>query len=35
MDRLKHSELLGTLNGKLFLSTAMAWDELSSGEVMQ
>jgi SulP family sulfate permease len=35
MDRLKHSELLGALNGKLFLSTAMAWDELSSGEVMQ
>ena len=29
MDRLKHSELLGSLNGKLFLSTAMAWDELS------
>ncbi|QOL49195.1 SulP family inorganic anion transporter [Massilia litorea] len=35
MDRLKHSELLGALNGKLFLSTAMAWNELSSGEVMQ
>jgi SulP family sulfate permease len=35
MDRLKHSELLGALNGKLFLSTAMAWDELSSGEVKQ
>jgi len=31
MDRLKHSELLGALNGKLFLSTAMAWDELSAG----
>lgn len=30
MDRLQHSELLGTLNGKLFLSTAMAWDELSA-----
>jgi SulP family sulfate permease len=30
MDRLKHSELLGTLNGKLFLSTAMAWDALSA-----
>lgn len=29
MDRLKHSELLGALNGKLFLSTAMAWDALS------
>jgi SulP family sulfate permease len=34
MDRLRHSELLGALNGKLFLSTAMAWDELSSCEVM-
>jgi SulP family sulfate permease len=34
MDRLKHSELLGTLNGKLFLSTAMAWDELSSAALM-
>jgi SulP family sulfate permease len=34
MDRLKHSELLGALNGKLFLSTAMAWDELSSGALM-
>jgi SulP family sulfate permease len=30
LDRLKHSELLEALNGKLFLSTAMAWDELSS-----
>jgi sulfate permease, SulP family len=29
MDRLKHSELLGALGGKLFLSTAMAWDELA------
>ncbi|MET0981491.1 MAG: sulfate permease [Telluria sp.] len=29
MDRLKHSELLGSLGGKLFLSTAMAWDELA------
>ncbi|MEN3276071.1 MAG: sulfate permease, SulP family [Massilia sp.] len=28
MDRLKHSDLLGSLGGKLFLSTAMAWDEL-------
>lgn len=35
MDRLKHSALLGALNGKLFLSTAMAWDELSSSEVTQ
>jgi SulP family sulfate permease len=35
MDRLKHSELLDALNGKLFLSTAMAWDELSSGELMR
>jgi SulP family sulfate permease len=30
MDRLQHSELLGALNGKLFLSTAMAWDALST-----
>ncbi|KQQ89247.1 SulP family inorganic anion transporter [Massilia sp. Leaf139] len=30
MDRLKHSALLGALNGRLFLSTAMAWDELSA-----
>jgi SulP family sulfate permease len=29
MDRLKASDLLSTLNGKLFLSTAMAWDELT------
>jgi SulP family sulfate permease len=29
MDRLKHSELLGSLRGKVFLSTAMAWDELA------
>jgi SulP family sulfate permease len=35
MDRLKQSELLGALNGKLFLSTMMAWDALSSGEVTQ
>lgn len=34
MDRLKHSELLGTLNGKLFLSTAMAWDELSASSAL-
>ena len=31
MDRLQHSELLGALNGQLFLSTAMAWDALSAG----
>jgi SulP family sulfate permease len=29
LDRLKTSELLATLNGKVFLSTAMAWDELA------
>ncbi|MDB5754696.1 MAG: sodium-independent anion transporter, partial [Massilia sp.] len=29
MDRLKASDLLARLNGKVFLSTAMAWDELS------
>ncbi len=29
MDRLKGSELLATLNGKIYLSTVMAWDELS------
>ncbi|MDB5907201.1 MAG: sodium-independent anion transporter [Massilia sp.] len=29
MDRLKASDLLAKLNGKVFLSTAMAWDELS------
>ena len=29
MDRLKHSELLDTLGGKVFLSTAMAWDALA------
>ena len=29
MDRLKHSDLLQALNGRLFLSAAMAWDELS------
>ena len=28
MDRLRHSELLRDLNGKLFLSTAMASDHL-------
>jgi SulP family sulfate permease len=31
MDRLKASELLSTLNGKVFLSTVMAWDELTCG----
>lgn len=30
LDRLKQSALLGELNGKLFLSTAMAWDALSA-----
>ncbi len=30
MDRLKHSTLLGALNGKVFLSAAMAWDELAA-----
>ncbi|MDN4059879.1 sulfate permease [Massilia sp. YIM B02769] len=29
MDRLKHSELLPVLNGRVFLSTAMAWDALA------
>jgi SulP family sulfate permease len=29
MDRLKHSAFLGALTGKVFLSTAMAWDELA------
>ncbi|MFC5458845.1 SulP family inorganic anion transporter [Massilia niabensis] len=29
MDRLKHSDLLGALGGKLYLSTAMAWDDLA------
>jgi SulP family sulfate permease len=28
-DRLKDSDLLSTLNGKIFLSTVMAWDELA------
>ena len=31
MDRLKHSTLLQALNGRLFLSAAMAWDELAPG----
>jgi SulP family sulfate permease len=30
MDRLRHSSLLGALNGRLFLSAAMAWDALSA-----
>ena len=30
LDRLKTSDLLSTLGGKVFLSTAMAWDELSA-----
>ena len=30
MDRLKQSTLLQALNGRLFLSAAMAWDELTS-----
>jgi SulP family sulfate permease len=29
MDRLKHSAFLAALTGKVFLSTAMAWDELA------
>lgn len=29
LDRLKASELLATLNGKVFLSTMMAWDALT------
>jgi SulP family sulfate permease len=29
LDRLKHSDFLAVLNGRLFLSTAMAWDELT------
>ncbi len=34
MDRLKHSTLLQALNGRLFLSAAMAWDELAPGPVL-
>ncbi|MES2151838.1 MAG: sulfate permease [Pseudomonadota bacterium] len=30
MDRLKECDLLGKLNGKLFLSAVMAWDELTA-----
>ena len=33
LDRLKASDLLATLNGKIFLSTAMAWDELAGKSV--
>ena len=33
MDRLKHSEFLPALNGRVFLSTAMAWDALASNDV--
>ncbi|HEU4376756.1 MAG TPA: sulfate permease [Telluria sp.] len=33
MDRLKTSDLLATLNGKVFLSTVMAWDELAAKSV--
>ena len=32
MDRLKQSDLLAQLRGRVFLSTAMAWDALSSNE---
>ncbi|VXB10576.1 SulP family inorganic anion transporter [Massilia sp. 9I] len=32
MDRLKHSTLLQALNGRLFLSAAVAWDELAPGQ---
>jgi len=35
MDRLKQSELLGDLNGRLFLSTAMAWDALSGADTVR
>lgn len=33
MDRLKHSEFLPALNGRVFLSTAMAWDALARGNL--
>lgn len=33
MDRLKASDLLAKLNGKVYLSTAMAWDELNEKNV--
>ncbi|NVM77105.1 SulP family sulfate permease [Duganella sp. SG902] len=32
MDRLRHSTLLQDLNGKLYLSTANAWDQLHSAK---
>lgn len=32
MDRLRHSSLLAELNGKLFLSTANAWDQLHTAK---
>jgi len=32
MDRLRHSTLLHELNGKLFLSTANAWDQLHTAK---
>ncbi len=35
MDRLKSSDLLSTLNGKIFLSTVMAWDELAGKGVVR
>jgi SulP family sulfate permease len=33
MDRLKSSDLLTALNGKVYLSTVMAWDELAGKSV--
>jgi SulP family sulfate permease len=33
MDRLKASDLLATLNGNVYLSTVMAWDELAGKSV--
>jgi SulP family sulfate permease len=33
MDRLRHSDLPAVLNGRVFLSTAMAWDELARNSV--
>jgi SulP family sulfate permease len=32
MDRLRNSTLLHELNGKLFLSTANAWDQLHTAK---
>jgi len=34
MDRLRQSELLGALSGRLFLSTAMAWDALADARAL-